>query len=238
MKLPTEQTTNEQKSLSEESFDASEMIKSGVHLGKKRSASHAKMSPYVFSVRNDIQIIDLDKTLEKLSIASEFLKNTIQNGGIVLFAGTKVKLKELVKNAAISCNMPYVTERWLGGTLTNWPEISKRRDHFLDLESKKNSGELAKYTKHEQLKMSNQMEKLAVLFTGIKMLKKIPNVLLVVDAASHMATLLEARKLNIPVVAISDTDTNPELVNYIIPAYSSSVSSVKLILDKICQTIN
>lgn len=238
MKLQTEEIKNEQESLSEENFDVSEMIKSGVHLGKKRSASHARMSPYVFSVRNDIQIIDLDKTSEKLSIASGFLKNTMQNGGVVLFVGTKVQLKNLVKDAAISCNMPYVTERWLGGTLTNWSEISKRLDYFLDLESKKSSGGLAKYTKHEQLKMSNQLEKLSVLFNGIKALKKNPNVVFVVDAASHMATLLEAKKLNIPVVAIADTDTNPELVNYIIPANSSSISSVKLILDKICETIH
>ncbi|MEK7119988.1 MAG: 30S ribosomal protein S2, partial [Patescibacteria group bacterium] len=199
MKLQTEEIKNEQESLSEENFDVSEMIKSGVHLGKKRSASHARMSPYVFSVRNDIQIIDLDKTSEKLSIASGFLKNTMQNGGVVLFVGTKVQLKNLVKDAAISCNMPYVTERWLGGTLTNWSEISKRLDYFLDLESKKSSGGLAKYTKHEQLKLSNQLEKLSVLFNGIRTLKKNPNVVFVVDAASHMATILEAKKLNIPV---------------------------------------
>jgi len=241
MNLPTEQTKNEQESLlveTEENFDIAEMVKLGVHLGKKRSASHAQMSPYVFSVRNDIQIIDLDKTSERLSIASGFLKNAIQDGSVVLFVGTKIQLKDLVKNSAISCDMPYVTERWLGGTLTNWPEISRRRDYFLDLESKKNSGELTKYTKHEQLKISNQLEKLSILFGGIKMLKKNPNALFIVDAASHMAALLEAKKLNIPVVAIADTDTNPELVNYIIPANSSSISSVKLILDKVCQAIH
>jgi small subunit ribosomal protein S2 len=238
MNLPIEEIKKEQKFLPEEDFNISEMIKSGVHLGKKRSASHAKMNPYVFSVKNDIQIIDLDKTAEKLSIASGFLKNTLQNGGVILFVGTRAQLKNLVKNAAISCNMPYVTERWLGGTLTNWSEISKRLNYFLDLESKKDSGKLAKYTKHEQLKLSNQLEKLSVLFNGIRTLKNIPDVVFVIDAASHIATLLEAKKLNIPVVAIADTDTDPELVNYIIPANSSSISSVKLILDKICQTVN
>ena len=114
MNLPTEQTKNEQESLlveTEENFDIAEMVKLGVHLGKKRSASHAQMSPYVFSVRNDIQIIDLDKTSERLSIASGFLKNAIQDGSVVLFVGTKIQLKDLVKNSAISCDMPYVSER-------------------------------------------------------------------------------------------------------------------------------
>ena len=238
MEKQNEQTKEEVLISSGNDVDVADMMKAGVHFGRKRSATNPKMKQYSFTVRNDIHVIDLDKTKEKLSIASDFLKNIVKNNGVVLFVGTRPQLKNLVKEAAISCQMPYATERWLGGTLTNWKEISGRLNYFLDLESKKNSGGLDKYTKHEQLKFSQEIERMSIVFDGLRTLKKIPEVVFVADAATNTATLLEAKKLGIPAVAIADMNANPDLINYLIPANSDGISSVKFILDKISKAIS
>lgn len=220
---------------SNDDIDVAEMMKVGAHVGRKRSASHPKMKPYVFAARNDIQMIHLDKTKERLSIALDFLKNAVKNGGTVLLVGTKPQLKEIVRSAAIAVGMPYVVERWIGGTITNWGQISQRLNYFLELEDKKKSGELEKYTKHEQLKFAQELERLEKTFGGLRSLKKPPEVIFIVDAAYHEAAILEARRTNIPVVALADTNANPDLINYLIPVNSDGVASVKYVLDRVVQ---
>lgn len=215
----------------------SEMIKEGVHIGKVKSRSHPKMKGFIFGTRQNLQIIDLEKTVQKLSIATEFAKNIVKNNGTILFVGTKMPSKSLVMGAAVKCNMPYVSERWLGGTLTNINTILKRIEYFLDIEKKKATGELAKYTKKEQLGFEKEIRDLSKNLEGLRNFKKLPEAIFIIDAAAHEWVVNEANKMKVPIISIVDTDANPIKVNYPIPANASSLGSVKLILDKMTEAI-
>lgn len=214
-----------------------EMIKEGVHIGKVKSRSHPKMKAFVFGTRQNIQIIDLEKTVQKLSAAADFAKNIIKNNGTILFVGTKMPSKSLVKDVAVKCSMPYVSERWLGGTLTNINTILKRIEYFLDIEKKKATGELAKYTKKEQMGFEKEINDLSKNLEGLRNFKKLPDAIFVVDAAAHEWVVNEAIKTKVPIIAIVDTDANPIKVNYPIPANASSLGSVKFILEKMAEAI-
>lgn len=207
------------------------MIEAGVHIGHKKAKGHPKMKPYLFTTRQGVQIINVEKTLEKLEEAAAFLKNIASKNGTIVFVATRVPGKLLIKNAAMEAGMPYVVERWLGGTLTNFSNLSKRLQYFIDQETKQSKGELAKYSKKEQLLMSREIESLEKKMGGIKMLKKKPDALVIVDIGEHVSAVREAKKMGVPVVAITDTNTNPALVTYPIPANDKSVKSVAMILD-------
>lgn len=212
-----------------------EMLKAGVHFGHKTTKWNPKMSPYIFGVRNGVHIIDLEQTISGLNSALEFVNKIAASGGVMVFIGTKKQVKSLVKESAAKIGMPYVAERWIGGLFTNFEVISKQIKLLDQLEKDRDTGNFGKYTKKEQLNLVRKIKKLIQKFGGIRTLKKMPEAIFVADVNVDRIAVEEARKKNIPVVAIVDTDTDPTLVSYPIPANDDAISSVKLIVEKIAQ---
>lgn len=210
-----------------------EAAKAGAHLGHKVSEIHPKMRPYLCGVRNGVHIINLEKTEERLDAALEFLKKMVVEGKTVLFVSTKVQLREYVEETASESGMPFITRRWLGGTFTNFETMKKRLEYFKELEEKMKSEEMEKYTKLERLRKEKELEELRKKFSGIRKLQQLPDVLFVVDANEEIAAVREARGKKIPIVGIVDTNTDPGLVDYPIPANDDTISSVKLILGRV-----
>lgn len=217
--------------------ETDKMILAGLHFGHKKNKKHPKMQPYIHGVRNGINIIDLGKTEEKLQEALAFIKTLISESKVILVVGTKVQLSELVKSFANECNLPYITERWLGGTFTNFDNIKKRVDYLKGLEKKETDGELEKYTKKERLDISREIESLKVKFEGLKSLTKLPDAIFVIDVEDDSIAVKEAIMKNVKIIAITDTNVNPELVDYPIPGNDDAVSSVKYILNRIKEVI-
>lgn len=207
-----------------------EMLQAGVHFGHKVSKWHPKMKPYIFGERSDIHIVNLELTAQKLKEALDFLEETTAAGGVVLFIGTKDQAKEIVKRHAQDSGMPYVISRWLGGTFTNFKTIKGVIDKFRDLKVKQSSGALAKYTKKEQLNFQKEIEKLEGLVGGIESLTKLPEAIFIVDVRTEKTAVAEARKRRVPIVAICDTNVNPEEVGYPIPANDDAVKSIELLV--------
>jgi len=217
------------------SIDIDEMKKAGVFFGHKAYKCHPKMKQFILGVRGSdhINIIDLDKTSQKLKEAIAFLSDLVKEKKIILFVGTGPGVQDIVKEAAINCKMPYVENRWIGGTISNFETIKKRVDHLKDLEKKKQAGELQKYTKKEQLGFDKETEDLNKKFGGIKTLEKYPDALFIVDIDREKIAVKEGRAKGIPIVAIVDTNTDPSVIDYPIPANDDASSSVKYIVDKI-----
>lgn len=209
------------------------MVEAGVHFGFKKSKGHPKMRPYLFTTRQSVQIINVEKTLEKLDEAKAFLSEVSGRGGVILFVATKVPGKLLVRNAAMDAGMPFVEERWLGGTLTNFPIVSKRLEYFLSQEQKRKQGEFEKYPKKEQVLLVREIESLEKKMGGLKQLKKLPDALVIVDIEAHSSAVQEAKKMGVPTVAISNTNADPTLVTYPIPANDKSTLSVSLLLNEL-----
>lgn len=226
-----------QESSGDFNLNTEEMAQAGLHFGHKTSKIHPKMEPYLWGVKNSVHIIDLDKTKEKLEEALNFIQQLISENKVLLIVGTKIQHKELVKNLAEECNLPYVTERWLGGTFTNFEVIKKRIEYFKELERKKTGGELEKYTKKERSKIDEELKELDIKFRGIKNLEKIPDAIFVVDIKKDDLAVKEAKMKNIKIIGISDTNCDPTSVDYPIPANDDAVSSAKYILDKVKEVI-
>jgi small subunit ribosomal protein S2 len=218
-------------------LDTEEMAKAGLHFGHRVSAVHPKMMPYIFGVRNTVHIIDLEKTKEKLKEALEFIQKLISENKVLLVVGTKVQVRNLVLDLARECNLPYITERWLGGTFTNFEVIRKRIDYYKDLKKKKTEGELEKYTKKERAKIDLELRELEKKFGGIKNLERLPDAIFVLDMKKDALAVKEARKKGVTVIGISDTNIDPTLVDYPIPANDDAISSVKYILEKVKEVI-
>jgi len=210
-----------------------EMLKAGVHFGHRTSRKNPKMEPYIFTSRNNVHIIDLEKSREKLKEALEFIVNLKAKKGIILFVGTKISAKQITEDSAHEANMPYVTERWIGGTMTNFKVISGRLNHFRELEKKKATGDLKKYTKKEQHDFNVELHKLGRQFGGIKNLTEIPDALFVVDVYKEKLAVKEARVKGVPVVGLCDTNADPTLIDYPIPVNDDAISSLKLILGAV-----
>lgn len=210
-----------------------EMFKAGLHFGHKRSKKHPKMGPFIYGMRNHILIIDLLKTKEALKAALDFLSQKKKGRALILFVGTKFSAKELIKNLAEELKMPYVTERWLGGTLTNFEVINKKIQHLKEMEEKIKKGEFENYTKKEKLRINRELEKGKRKIGGLFLMDRLPDLLFVVDVEGERLAIEEARKKEIPIVGICDTDGNPTLVNYPIPANDDAPSSLKYILEKV-----
>lgn len=210
-----------------------EMFRAGVHFGYSRTRRHPKMRPYIFGLRNNIEVFDLERVREKIREAEAFLKELAASRGILLLVGTKPAISGLVKKSAEELEMPYVVNRWSGGLFTNFSEIRKRLDHLKGLKDKRTSGELAKYTKKEQLEFSEEIEHLERKFSGVVSLKKIPDALLIVDPREERTATREALQLGIKSVGITNIDCNPDEVTLPIPANDSAPSSVKYILEKL-----
>jgi len=218
-------------------IDAEEMMKAGLHFGHRISKLHPKMKQYVLGVKSTVHIIDLDKTVEKFNEALEFIKKLISEEKVLLLVGTKIQLKDLTRETAEDCELPYINERWLGGTFTNFGTILKRIEYYRELERKKKEGELEKYTKKERLEIDKELQRLKIKFEGIKNINKLPEVVLILDVRKDELAVKEARKKGIKIIGIVDTNVDPSLVDYPIPASDDSISSVRYILDKVKEVI-
>ncbi|MEA2113598.1 MAG: 30S ribosomal protein S2 [Patescibacteria group bacterium] len=225
------------KTLKEALPSLEEMLSAGVHFGHRTSKRNPKMEPYIFTARNNVHIIDLEKTQKKLKKALEFLQKIKEQKGTIIFVGAKIAAKEITKQSAEECKMPYVTERWIGGAITNFKVIFKRLKYYRDLEKNQETGELKKYTKKEQHDFGVELQKLNRQFGGIKNLTKLPDALLVVDVSKEQLAVKEARVKGIPIVGLCDTNSDPTLIDYPIPANDDAISSLKLILGAIVKVL-
>lgn len=210
-----------------------EILKAGGHFAYSRSKRHPKMKSFIFSVQNSVEIFDLEKTDKRIEAAKEFLKNLGKTGKTILFVGTKNGVNKIIQSVAKDLDLPYVSERWLGGTLTNFKEIKNRIDHLSDLSAKKESGELEKYTKKECLQVEKKILKLKKYFGGIARLKNQPSAIVVVDSKQEKNAIAEAKQNNIPVIAIMNSDCDPGDADYPIPANDNSLTSVKYFLSEL-----
>jgi small subunit ribosomal protein S2 len=218
-------------------LDVEEMAKAGLHFGHRTSKVHPKMMPFIFGARNTVHIIDLEKTKEKFKEALDFIKNLVSEGKTILFVGTKTQIKDLVKEVATECDFPYINERWLGGTFTNFKVIRKRVEYLLDLEKKKAEGYFEKYTKKERAEIEKEIEKLEKKFGGLRKMENLPEAIFVCDMVKDKLAIKEAKMKGVKVIAICDTNADPTLADFPIPANDDAISSVKYILEKVKDAI-
>ncbi len=214
-----------------------EMLKAGMHFGHRTSKWHPKMEPFIFGARNGVHIINLVKARTYLQTALNYLSQAASEGKIILFAGTKSQVKAPLKALAQETNMPYVTGKWIGGTLTNFLIIKKLISKYNSLVEQDKTGKLSKYTKKEQVDFRKEMEKLEYRVGGLTKLNKLPDIIFVWDIRNERNIVTEARKKNIPIVAICDTNVNPELVNYVIPSNDDATKTIKLLLGLIKEAV-
>lgn len=213
------------------------MLKSGMHFGHRTSRWHPKMAPYIFGQRAGVHIIDLRKTYTQLETAIDYLKKMAAENKTILFVGTKDQIKDKLTAAAKEVGMPYVANRWIGGTLTNFEIIKKQIKSYLDLREKKETGKLEKYTKKERVGFDKAMAKLEIMVGGLTTLKKMPDVIFIFDIKNDKTALAEAKKKGIAVVAVCDTNVNPDGVNYVIPANDDASKAISLIIDAVVGAI-
>lgn len=219
-------------------IDIKELLEAGAHFGHKTSRWHPKMAKYIHSSRNGSHIIDLVKTVDCLNVALSYVESVVGSGKQVLLVGTKKQAKEIIKDLANTTSMPYVSERWLGGMLTNAKTINERVKSLKDLELKMSSGQLtSKYSKLEVQRYQEDIDSMNHLYGGIKNMNGKPGALFIVDIQNESNAVKEARKLNIPIVAIVDTNTDPSLIDYPIPANDDAIKTIKLIASYIEKAI-
>ncbi len=214
-----------------------QLLEAGVHFGHQTRRWDPKMAEYIFQARNGIHIIDLQKTSKKLDEAYAFLKEQTEEGKTVLFVGTKKQAQECMKEAAIRCGMFYVDQRWLGGMLTNFETIRARVQRLKDLETMQEDGTFDVLPKKEVILLKKEMEKLERNLGGIKDMEELPGVIFLVDPKKERIAILEAKKLNIPVIGLVDTNCNPEEVDYPIPGNDDAIRAVKLIADVMANAV-
>lgn len=218
--------------------DIKKLLESGAHFGHKTSRWHPKMAPYIHSKRGGSHIIDLTKTVSALETALDFISDTIAAGKPVLLVSTKRQAADLVKQLAEETGQPFVTERWLGGMLTNWPTISGRIKHLKDLEAKMASGELAnKYNKLEVQRFQEEIDALNGMYGGIKNMPAKPGAVFVIDITHDVNAVREARKLHVPIIALSDTNADPTVADYPVPCNDDAIKTIQLVLDYVKQAI-
>ncbi len=214
-----------------------EMLKAGMHFGHRTNRWHPKMKEYIFTAKNGIYVIDLRKSQEKLSEALDFIEKLISENKNILFVGTKNQVAQPMKKAVMDMGQSYVVGKWLGGYLTNFPVIKKSVKKYLDLTEKKAAGKLEKYTKKERLDFDREIEKLEMRVSGLVKLNKLPDALFVWDIKEEETAVREAISKNIPIIAICDTNVNPELVTYPIPSNDDSTKTIDLILNAVKKTV-
>ena len=215
----------------------SELLEAGVHFGHETKHWNPKMARYIYAERNRVFIIDLQKTVVEMEKACNFLAKVVGGGGTILFVGTKKQAQEIVQIEAERVGMPYVHERWLGGMLTNFQTISARVKRLETLENMVNTGAMAERPKKEQVRLEHELERLRKYLGGFRNLKRYPNALFVVDPAKEAIAVSEARKLKIPVVALADTDSDPDLIDYIIPGNDDAIRSIQLVISRLTDMI-
>jgi len=235
MAIETKQTDMDIKDFQ---ISIDEMSQAGVNFGHKTSRLHPKMQPYILKVKDSVHFIDLEKSAQALKEAINLIRKIVMDGKTVLMVGTKVHLRDMLEETAIDCGLPYVKERWIGGTFTNFEEIRKRIQYFKDLEAKTKEVDFEKnYTKKERSMMNKEIARLKMKFGGIKEMDKLPEALFALDMKKDAIAIKEARDKGIKVIALADTNVNPTLADYPIPANDDAVSSVRYILGKIKEAV-
>lgn len=214
------------------------MFKAGAHYGYTKARRHPSTKSHVFGVKNRVEIIDLEKTKAELSEAQKFIATLAKDGKQILFVSSKNEARDAIKTHALSIGMPYVASRWIGGTLTNWSEIRKRVEKYLDLQTQKERGELGKYTKKERLMIDREIKNLEDMFSGIVHLRGMPAAVLVIDPKQEEIAVKEARQMKIPVIAISNTDCDISSIEYPIVANDASRASVGFFVSELAEAYN
>lgn len=223
--------TQEAKVSPEDLLTLQEMIDAGLIHGLAKSKTHPKMKPYIHSTRSGVEVIDLVQTIVLLRKASEFLKSIVDSGKSVLLVGTAAIAKQAVKDCAEKTDNPYVIERWIGGTLTNFKIVNGRVQHFKKLLADKEAGNLAKYTKKEQLMIEREIAKMAAIFTGLKDMNELPGAMLVMSPSENKLAIDEAKNAGIPVVAFLNTNADPTMVEYPIPGNDKLSTAIEWVLN-------
>jgi len=213
------------------------LLETGVHFGHRTNKWNPKMDEFIFTQRNGIHIIDLQITLKNLNSFHDMIAKLIADGGSVLFVGTKRQAQEIIQREAGRCDMPFVNYRWLGGTLTNWKTIRSRIDTLKQLEQRRDAGEFDKLTKKEALVLSRKISKLQLRLGGIREMNRIPDMLIVVDAEREHTAVKEANILGIPVLALVDTNADPDLVDHILPANDDAMRSIRLLVSALADAV-
>jgi len=213
------------------------LLESGVHFGHRTNKWNPRMRPYIFTERNGIHIIDLQQTVKALNTAYNVIRDTVAQGGSVLFVGTTRQAQETVKEEAVRCGMPYVTERWMGGILTNWITMFQRIMEMERMEKMRDTGEINRLTKKEGLLIQREIDRLLVRLSGIRQMRKLPDLLFVVDVTREDTAIREANKLGIPVIALVDTNCDPSGVDYVIPSNDDAIRAIKLLVGKVADAV-
>jgi len=213
------------------------LLESGVHFGHRTNKWDPRMKPYIFTERNGIHIIDLQQTVKLLNQAYNVVRDAAANGGIVLFVGTKRQAQETIAEEAARCGMPYVTERWMGGMLTNWATMYKRIQELERLEKVRDSEEINRLTKKEGLLIEREIIRLQTRLSGARIMKRRPDTLFIIDVGREDAAVREANLLKIPIVAMVDTNCNPQNVDYVIPSNDDAIRAIKLLVSKIADAV-
>ncbi len=213
------------------------LLESGVHFGHRTNKWNPKMRSYIFTERNGIHIIDLQQTVNMLEDAYNVIRDTVADGGTVLFVGTKRQAQDTIQEQADRCGMPYVNERWLGGTITNWFTIQKRIFELERLERMRDSGEIDLLTKKEGLMIEREIERLHKRLSGLRTMKRLPDILFVVDVNREDTAVHEANLKEIPVIALVDTNCDPQNIDYLIPSNDDAIRAIKLLVGKIADAV-
>ncbi|HUN23049.1 MAG TPA: 30S ribosomal protein S2 [Anaerolineales bacterium] len=213
------------------------LLETGVHFGHRTSKWHPKMRPYIFTERNGIHILDLQQTVRQIDVAYEIVRDNAAAGGNILFVGTKRQAQEAIQVEADRCKMPYVTERWLGGMLTNWRTMRERLKQLERLEKDRNAGVWDSYVKKERLILQREVEKLNQRLGGIRNMRNVPTLMFVVDVRREDNAVVEANKLNIPVIAMVDTNCNPTNIDFVIPANDDAIRAIRLIIARMADAV-
>ncbi len=213
------------------------LLESGVHFGHRTNKWDPHMRPYIFTERNGIHIIDLQQTVKALNTAYNLVRDAASQGGTVLFVGTKRQAQETIKEEATRCGMPYVVERWLGGMLTNWVTIYKRINELERLEALRDSGEINRLTKKEGLLIEREINRLTIRLSGVRNMKRLPDMVFIVDVSREETAVHEANLTGVPVVALVDTNCDPRGVDYVIPSNDDAIRAIKLLVGKVADAV-
>jgi small subunit ribosomal protein S2 len=214
-----------------------ELLEAGVHFGHQTKKRNPKMKKYIYNERNGIHIVDLQQTIKLFEEASRFMSNTAAQGKSVLFIGTKKQAQDAVAEEAARASMPYVNQRWLGGLLTNFITLKRSIKKFKELEKMKMDGDFEHFSKKDAAKLEKKYKKMAKLFSGIKEMEAMPDALFVIDPRKEAIAVSEAKKLNIPVVAVVDTNCNPDPIDYVIPGNDDAIRAIKLFASRIADAV-
>jgi len=213
------------------------LLESGVHFGHRTNKWDPRMKPYIFTERNGIHILDLQQTSKMLNQAYNIVRDAVSNGGTILFVGTKRQAQETIVDEANRCGMPFVTERWMGGTLTNWPTMHARIQEMVRLEKMRDNNELEHLTKKEGLLIGREIIRLQTRLEGLRTMKRVPNLIFIVDIGREDSAVKEANLLKVPIVALVDTNCNPQNIDYVIPSNDDAIRAIKLLVGKIADAV-